>query len=171
MNEFELLLKFMVAAMLLASLCPLYRLVVGRTLADRAVAFDALTINTAGLLALICIHMQTDAFVEAILILALMGFLGTLSIARFIERGQLITIDTDVHDDPDDDLNPFLATESLSEIPSVFGESEFLPQVGPRDLAEAGLDEDTEHAYSVEEADDIDVPDDEDDEEPEGETR
>ena len=80
----------LIAILAMSCVLPILRMKKGPTLADRAICFDNLVINTAGMLALISIRQQTDYFVEAILIMALLGFLGTLSIARFIERGQLI---------------------------------------------------------------------------------
>lgn len=90
----DLLYDVLLGLLIVTAMLPMIRLIQGPTLADRAVAFDALAITTAGILALLSVRLNTDAYVESILILALLGFLGTLSIARFIERGQLILLGT-----------------------------------------------------------------------------
>jgi len=88
--SYALAYELLIAAIALASVFPMWRLIIGPSLADRAIAFDALAILVAGILALFSIRIGTGVFIEAILILALLGFLGTLAVGRFIERGELL---------------------------------------------------------------------------------
>lgn len=60
----------------------------GPTLPDRVVALDLLTsvaIATAGTWA---IATDQPAFLDAALVLALVGFLGTVGFSRYLERGE-----------------------------------------------------------------------------------
>jgi multicomponent Na+:H+ antiporter subunit F len=66
-----------------------FRMVAGPTMADRAVGLNGLVI--AGMLG-ICLHAiatGTGAFLPVLVVLSLVGFLGTAMVARYIEsRGQ-----------------------------------------------------------------------------------
>lgn len=67
-----------VAAMLLT----LVRLVKGPALPDRIVALDTLYINAVALLMLIGIRLASSIFFEAALIIAMMGFAGTVALCK-----------------------------------------------------------------------------------------
>ncbi|TXD35698.1 K+/H+ antiporter subunit F [Lujinxingia vulgaris] len=67
-----------------------YRLFQGPDVLDRVVALDTMYINTIGLLILAGIWWATDIFFEAALLIAMMGFVGTVGMARFLLRGDLI---------------------------------------------------------------------------------
>ena len=70
----------------LAGLCFLTRVVVGPTLADRIVALDGLVISIIGAILLHSIRRDTGAYLDVALVVAFIGFVGTISGARFIER-------------------------------------------------------------------------------------
>lgn len=78
-----------IAAMVLVGLgaaCFLARAVIGPSLADRVVAIDGLVISIAALVLLLSIRTGTAWFLDAAVVVALVGFLGTIAGARFIER-------------------------------------------------------------------------------------
>ena len=65
------------------------RLVVGPTLADRVVALNGLLIVGMVLLAVLAVDSGRGTFLPVLVLLAVVGFLGTAMIARFLEgRGQ-----------------------------------------------------------------------------------
>jgi multicomponent K+:H+ antiporter subunit F len=66
------------------------RLLQGPDAADRILAFDTLYINTVALLVVLGIHMRTTIFYEAALLIALTGFIATVSLARFLGRGDVM---------------------------------------------------------------------------------
>ncbi|MFC4558892.1 Na(+)/H(+) antiporter subunit F1 [Virgibacillus kekensis] len=68
----------------------LWRTVVGPTNADRAVALDAIGINLMGLAALMTIKVETTKFTDVILLIGILLFIGTLAIAKFLEKGVII---------------------------------------------------------------------------------
>lgn len=61
------------------------RAVKGPSLFDRAMAFDAIALNVVGAILLISILLRTDAFMDVVLVVALLGFLGTVSLAAYLE--------------------------------------------------------------------------------------
>jgi multicomponent K+:H+ antiporter subunit F len=75
-----------VVALILAG----WRLLRGPTLADRILALDTLYVNSVALLVLIGIHFGTVIFFEAALIIAMMGFVSTVALAKYLLRGDII---------------------------------------------------------------------------------
>ncbi|TSI08333.1 Na(+)/H(+) antiporter subunit F1 [Lysinibacillus sp. BW-2-10] len=68
----------------------LYRVIAGPTLPDRAIALDTIGVNLISAIAIISIMLQTKAFLEAILILGILSFIGTIAFSKFIERGVIV---------------------------------------------------------------------------------
>ena len=76
---------FMVAIALL-----LYRVVKGPSKPDRAIALDTIGVNLISAIAIVSIVLQTKAFLEAILILGILAFIGTIAFSKYIERGVIV---------------------------------------------------------------------------------
>ena len=68
----------------------LYRLVRGPGLEDRVMALDTLYINAVALLLVYGIELRSDLYFEAALLIALLGFVGTVALAKFLQRGDII---------------------------------------------------------------------------------
>ncbi|MEM1237336.1 MAG: cation:proton antiporter [Pseudomonadota bacterium] len=64
----------------------LYRLVKGPSLPDRVVALDMMTVAIVAFCGLAAITFDDAAFLDVALVLALVGFLATVALARFAER-------------------------------------------------------------------------------------
>ena len=79
------LVLFMIAVGLL-----LYRVIVGPTLPDRAIALDTIGVNLISAIAIVSIVLNTKAFLEAILILGILAFIGTIAFSKYIERGVIV---------------------------------------------------------------------------------
>lgn len=62
------------------------RLVLGPTLSDRIVALDMMTVLLVSFCGLYAILSDDTAFVDVAIVLALVGFLATVALARFVER-------------------------------------------------------------------------------------
>ena len=84
------LLPFAIGAFTLALLLNLYRLLRGPGLADRILALDTLYINSLALLILVGIRFDTTVFFEAALVIALLGFVGTVALSKFVVRGDIV---------------------------------------------------------------------------------
>lgn len=70
----------------LAAVGFLYRLVVGPSLADRIVAIDGVLLIVVSALAVETARRDSDVYVDAIVVVGLLGFVGTAIAARFVER-------------------------------------------------------------------------------------
>lgn len=62
-----------------------YRIVVGPTMAERTVAADGLVSMIMGILILVSIYEQKDMYLTAVLVIALLGFINTLTVSRYLE--------------------------------------------------------------------------------------
>lgn len=78
----EISFVLVVLAVALASI----RLFRGPSLQDRVVALDFMTITIVAFCGLAAIRYDTAAFLDVALVLALVGFLATVALARFAER-------------------------------------------------------------------------------------
>lgn len=67
-----------------------FRLLRGPDLPDRILALDTLYINALGVLVVLNIRFETDLYFEAALLIAVTGFLGTIAMAKFLMRGDII---------------------------------------------------------------------------------
>jgi multicomponent K+:H+ antiporter subunit F len=67
-----------------------YRLLRGPTMPDRVLALDTLYITAIGLLMLLNINVGTHLYFEAALLIAVLGFLGTVVLGKFLLRGDII---------------------------------------------------------------------------------
>lgn len=74
----------------LAFVLALARLIKGPDLPDRILALDTLYINAIALIVLFGIWLGSDLYLEAALLIALMGFIGTVATAKFLLRGDII---------------------------------------------------------------------------------
>lgn len=70
---------------LAAALC-VVRLIRPGSLADRVVALDTLLVVTVSAIVVWGVRIGTDAFVPVLLVASLLAFVGTVTVARFIER-------------------------------------------------------------------------------------
>ena len=81
-----------VALVLLAAaivLC-LYRIVSGPSTPDRVIALDVVGICSMGIMALLAIRYDEELYLDLALVFALIAFVGTVSIAKFLMRGKII---------------------------------------------------------------------------------
>jgi multicomponent K+:H+ antiporter subunit F len=67
-----------------------WRLLRGPSAPDRILALDTLNINTIALLVLLGIHLSSALFFEAALLIALMGFISTVALCKYLLRGDII---------------------------------------------------------------------------------
>ena len=61
------------------------RAVRGPSMFDRVLAFDCIVLNAVGILLLLSVLLRTGAFMDVVLVVALLGFLSTVSIAAYLE--------------------------------------------------------------------------------------
>jgi multicomponent K+:H+ antiporter subunit F len=83
-------LNIFFAAVAIAFVLCVYRLIKGPDLPDRILALDTLYVNAVSFLVALGIRNQSAILFEAALLIALMGFVGTVALTRFLARGDVI---------------------------------------------------------------------------------
>jgi multicomponent Na+:H+ antiporter subunit F len=79
----EITLVMLGAALLIAFV----RLVKGPTLPDRIVAMDLFGVLVVGLIVVLAARSGVRATLDAAIVIALIGFVGTIAYATYVERG------------------------------------------------------------------------------------
>jgi multicomponent K+:H+ antiporter subunit F len=74
----------------LALMCATFRILRGPRAQDRVVGFDTLYVTAMLLLVTFGIRSGTALYFEAALVIALLGFVGTVALAKFLLRGEVI---------------------------------------------------------------------------------
>lgn len=90
MTVLALVLPFAIGAFGLALLLAAYRLLRGPAAPDRILALDTLYINTMALLILLGIRFGTALYFEAALVIAMLGFVATVVLCKFLLRGDIV---------------------------------------------------------------------------------
>lgn len=70
--------------------CALYRLLRGPRAQDRVLALDTLYVNAMLLILIFGIRYATALYFEAALVIAMLGFVSTVALAKFLLRGEVI---------------------------------------------------------------------------------
>lgn len=83
-------LPFVIGLFCVSVLLNLYRLAIGPDIVDRILALDTLMINSIALIVLADIQMSLGILFEAALLIALMGFIGTVAMTKYLLRGDVI---------------------------------------------------------------------------------
>jgi multicomponent K+:H+ antiporter subunit F len=83
-------LPWAIGAFAVALLLNTWRLMRGPALPDRVLALDTLYINTLALLILLGIQFDTALYFEAALLIAMLGFIGTVVLSKYLIRGDIV---------------------------------------------------------------------------------
>ena len=70
-----------------------YRLVKGPSTSDRVIALDTIGVLLICVVGLYSIVVGTTFFLEIILLVAILSFIGTVAFSKFIEKGDIIDRD------------------------------------------------------------------------------
>ena len=76
--------------LVLAMGCAVIRILRGPRAQDRVVGLDTLYVNATMLLLIFGIRTTSTLYFEAALIIALLGFVSTAALAKFLMRGEVI---------------------------------------------------------------------------------
>ena len=68
----------------------LWRFMIGPHTLDRVIALDTMYINAIALIVIIGIHMGSPLYYEGALIIAMLGFVSTTAVCKFILRGDIV---------------------------------------------------------------------------------
>ncbi|MGX9349572.1 K+/H+ antiporter subunit F [Shimia sp. W99] len=77
-------------ALALGQIFSMVRLALGPTPGDRILALDTMVINALGLVVMLGISQGVQIYFEVSLLIAMLGFVSTVALARFILRGDII---------------------------------------------------------------------------------
>ena len=78
------------ALLCLALVLNLWRLLIGPDASDRILALDTMYINSIALILLYGIWQDTPLYFEAALLIAMLGFVSTIAVCKFLLRGDII---------------------------------------------------------------------------------
>jgi len=84
------LLPWLMAALALALALNAWRLFKGPGLPDRLLALDTVYINALALVAMFGLWMGTKLYFEVVILIGLLGFIGTVALVKYILRGDII---------------------------------------------------------------------------------
>ncbi|MFP7722430.1 K+/H+ antiporter subunit F [Lysobacter sp. A3-1-A15] len=71
-------------------LMSLWRLLRGPTVPDRILGLDTLYVNTIAVLILFGMYLQSSVFFEAALVIAMLGFVGTVMLSKYVLRRDIV---------------------------------------------------------------------------------
>lgn len=74
----------------LSQILSMVRLVIGPTPGDRILAVDTMVINGLGIVIALGIYQGVQIYFEVSLLIAMLGFVSTVALARFVLRGDII---------------------------------------------------------------------------------
>ncbi len=74
----------------LAMGCAAFRVLWGPRAQDRVLGLDTLYVNAAMLLLVFGMRTGSDVYFEAALVIALLGFVSTAALSKFLMRGEVI---------------------------------------------------------------------------------
>ncbi|MBC5784787.1 K+/H+ antiporter subunit F [Ramlibacter sp. USB13] len=83
-------LDFAIACVAIALALAGWRLLAGPEATDRVLALDTLYVNTVALVLLLGLRFRSDLLFEAALVIAMLGFIATVALARFVARGDVV---------------------------------------------------------------------------------
>jgi multisubunit Na+/H+ antiporter MnhF subunit len=86
MTPFHSALGILILLMAVSLVICFIRLFIGPSLPNRTVAFDTIAVHAAGIIVLFAMLDEARALLSVALITAVLGFLGTTVMARYLER-------------------------------------------------------------------------------------
>ncbi|GEK32959.1 Na(+)/H(+) antiporter subunit F1 [Kurthia sibirica] len=86
----DVILKIALTLFSLTIAISFYRVAKGPSMPDRIVGLDTIGVNLLSMVAIISILFGTKAYLEVILILGILSFIGTIAFSKFLERGVII---------------------------------------------------------------------------------
>jgi len=76
--------------LVLAMACAVARLIIGPRAQDRVLALDTIYVNAMLLILVFGMRHASAAYFEAALVIAMLGFVSTAALAKFLLRGEVI---------------------------------------------------------------------------------
>lgn len=86
----EMMLQTSLVLFAVAIAIALLRIILGPSMPDRVLALDVIGVNLISAIAVFSVLLNTTAFLEVILILGILSFIGTIAYTKFAERGVIV---------------------------------------------------------------------------------
>ncbi|MCW5876169.1 MAG: hypothetical protein KIS85_04720 [Anaerolineales bacterium] len=86
MTSFDALIDLLLAVLTVSLALGFIRLNLGPDVPNRTVAFDLIAFHAVGMVALIAIRHDAPMLLDIALVAAVLGFLGTMLLARYLEE-------------------------------------------------------------------------------------
>ena len=86
----DIALKISITLILMSILLNAYRLTVGPDMPDRILALDTMYVNSIALIVLMGLWLNTKTYFESALLIAMLGFISTVAVCKYILRGDII---------------------------------------------------------------------------------
>lgn len=86
----DIVIKIALIGFTLSSFILLLRVIKGPSTPDRVIALDAMGINLIAITGLMSMLLSTKAYLDAILLLGILSFIGTIAFSKFLEKGVII---------------------------------------------------------------------------------
>jgi multicomponent Na+:H+ antiporter subunit F len=87
---FEVILYIALLCISIAMVGLIYRVIKGPSVPDRVIALDGLGINLVAIIGILSIILRTSAFLDIILLIGVLAFIGTVAFAKYLEKGEII---------------------------------------------------------------------------------
>jgi multicomponent Na+:H+ antiporter subunit F len=88
MSAFQLVMSLLMLTVSLSLGASVWRLLRGPSIPDRATAFDLIVNHIVALIAMFVVTSGQLVLIDAVIVVSVLGFLGTVALARFIEVGR-----------------------------------------------------------------------------------
>lgn len=88
MTIFQTLMAVLMVVVTVSLSAAVWRLLRGPSIPDKATAFDMIMIHLVALIAMFVVVAGQIVLIDAVIVVAVLGFLGTVALARFIEEGR-----------------------------------------------------------------------------------
>lgn len=96
MNLFlQIIFIIAIIGMAIAMAITAYRIVRGPTLHDKIVALDAFGVMLMATIGIFSVLLETPYLIVVIMLLGMLGAVGTIAMAKFLEKGWVIDHDRD----------------------------------------------------------------------------
>ena len=93
--SFDLILDMLLTVLSISLFICFVRLYIGPNPPNRTVAFDTIAIHAVALIVIFAMRSDAPSLLDAAIITAILGFVGTMMLARYMERAELQDWETD----------------------------------------------------------------------------
>ena len=87
MSFLPMLFEIMLVILSVSLLITFIRLVIGPSIPDRVVALDLISMIVAAMIVVYMMYTNQSVFIDAVIILALIGFFGTVAFSIYLKKG------------------------------------------------------------------------------------